>query len=59
MSNKSLEYYHKVVKHDPERMARRKAYYKEYYQKNKNQNPKPKKLLGISIKYGNYTINFN
>jgi len=56
--NKSLQYYHKVVKYDKKRMEKRRQYYKEYYEKNKKISTKPKKILGIEIQYGEFLIEF-
>lgn len=57
--NKSLEYYHKIVKFDKERMDKRRIYYKEYYKKNKIKKVKIKKQSGIIIKKGEFTVIFD
>ena len=57
--SKSLIYYHNKVKNDPDKMNRRREYYKQYYQDNKKPSTKKIKLLGIKIEYGSFIINFD
>ena len=54
--SKSLIYYHNKVKNDPEKMNRRREYYKQYYQDNKKPSTKPKKITGIIIEYGKFIL---
>lgn len=57
--SKSLKYYYDKVKGDPDKMEKRRKYYKDYYQRNKKPSEKKKQKNEITILSGRFLLCFD